>query len=288
MTSGTEQIRGHVQGMWSAVAAGWEEHADFVEARGAEVTRRLLEEAAPEPGARVLELACGAGDVGLAAASLVAPGEVVLSDVAAEMTAIAARRAEARGLANVTTGTFGVEAIEAPDEAFDVALCREGLMFAADPALAVREIARVLRAGGRLAVAVWGPRAENPWLGLVFDAVAEQLGRPVPPPGMPGPFALADAQALRRLLEDNGFDDVGVRELPVPLSAASFDVWWSRVAVLAGPLTTILAGLPETARRELADRLRDAARPFETGDRGLLFPGLALLASGRRPRDARG
>ena len=280
-----EEIRRHVREMWAAVAEGWEIHADFVEARGKDVTGRMLRETAPQPGDRLLELASGAGDVGLAAAPLVAPAEVVVSDVAGEMTAIAARRADARGFANVTARTFGVEAIEADDASFDVVLCREGLMFAVDPALAVREIVRVLRPGGRVAVAVWGPRAQNPWLGVVFDAVSAQLRRPVPPPGMPGPFALADAATLARLFVTNGLDEVAVREVSVPLSAATFDEWWNRVGALAGPLTAILANLPEAAERELHARLREAVRPFETRDGGLELPGQSLLASARRPGD---
>lgn len=287
MSITAEEVRRHVHLMWSGVASGWGEHADFIEARGADVTRRLLADSGPGPGERVLELACGTGDVGLAAAGLVAPGEVVVSDVAAEMTAIAARRAEARGLDNVTAQTFGIEAINSGDATFDVVLCREGLMFAVDPSLAVHEIARVLRPGGRVGVAVWGPRAQNPWLGVVFDAVAEQLGRPIPPPGVPGPFALADADELQRLLIDGGFADVTVGELPVPLSAPSFAVWWTRVSALAGPLTTILAGMPEADTRELLARLQDAVRPYATGDGALLFPGLALVASGRRAGDGR-
>ena len=92
--------------MWGAVAAAWEQHADCVEARGAEITRLMLDATAPQPGDHVLELACGAGDVGLAAAPLVAPGRVVVSDVAAEMTAIAARRPRSRDLGNVLACTF--------------------------------------------------------------------------------------------------------------------------------------------------------------------------------------
>jgi ubiquinone/menaquinone biosynthesis C-methylase UbiE len=276
-----DAVRHHVRDMWAAVAAGWERNADFVEARGVDVTRALLEETAPGPGEHLLELACGAGDVGLAAAALVSPGQVVLSDIAAEMTAIAARRAHARDLVNVTSRTFGIEAIKADDASFDVVVCREGLMFAADPALAVREISRVLSPNGRVAIAVWGPKAVNPWLGVVFDAVSTQLGRPLPPPGVPGPFALADADALHRLLADNGLRHVAVRDVPVPLSAPSFDVWLSRVTALAGPLATVLAGLPEAAGHELEQRLRVAVQPFTSPDGSLRFPGMALVASAR-------
>ena len=71
--------------------------------------------------------------------------------------------------------------------------------------------------------------------------------------------------------------------MPVPLSAASFDGWWSRAGMLAGPLATVLAGLPDAARTELEQRLRVAVEPFTTSDGRLEFPGLALLATGRRP-----
>ena len=236
---------------------------------------------APAPGERVLELACGPAGLGLAAAARVAPGEVVLSDVVAGMTAIAAARAEALGVRNVSARVLDLESIDEPDDAYDVVLCREGLMFATDPGRAAREIRRVLRPGGRVAIAVWGPRERNPWLGVVFDAVAGQLGRPVPPPGVPGPFSLSDADELAALLDGAGLRDVSVGELAVPLRAASLEQWWERTSALAGPLTAILASLPEPAVRALVDRLREAAAPY-AATTGLEFPGVSLIATAQR------
>lgn len=277
------ELRSHLHGMWSAVAASWGEHVEDVEARAAEATERMLELAAPQRGERVLELACGAGGLGLAAAARVGPeGEVVLSDVAPEMTAIAARRAVAEGVANVAARELDLEEIDEPDAAFDVVLCREGLMFASDPARAAAEIARVLRPGGRVAIAVWGARAQNPWLGLVLDAVGAQLGRPVPPPGVPGPFALDDAGTLHGLLTTAGLRDVAVQELAVPLTAPSFDAWWGRTIALAGPLTTILAALPPEGTEAIRARLRERVAPYAMADGGLRFPGVTLVASGCR------
>jgi SAM-dependent methyltransferase len=277
-----DALRARLHGMWAAVAGGWAEHADYVDARGAEATERLLELAAPRPGERVLELACGPGGLGLAAAKRVAPGgEVVLSDVAAEMTAIAAARADALGLTNVSTRELDLEHIDEPDGSYDVVLCREGLMFAPDPAGAAREMARVLRPGGRVALAVWGPRERNPWLGLVLDAVSAQLGKPVPPPGVPGPFSLDDGDRLAGLLSDATLDGVTVSELAVPLRARSFDEWWTRTSALAGPLASMLAALPDEARRSLRDSARAAIADYETPD-GIEFPGVTLIAVARR------
>ena len=274
--------RRQLHGMWAAVAPAWEEHAEYADTRGAAVTDRLLQLSSPRPGERVLELACGPGGVGIAAAPLVGPaGEVVRSDVADEMTAIAAARAAGMGLGNVSTLTLDLDHLDQPDQAYDVVLCREGLMFAFDPAHAVAEIRRVLRPGGRVAVAVWGPRAGNPWLAVVFDAVSAQLGTPVPPPGVPGPFALEDPERLGRLLAEAGLADVVVDEVPVPLHDATFDAWLTRTSALAGPLAKRLALLGDPARRELRARLQEAVRPYRT-PAGLEFPGVSLVAAGRR------
>jgi SAM-dependent methyltransferase len=273
--------REHVHGMWATVAPAWATHAEYADARGAGVAERMLALSAPATGDRVLELACGPGGLGLAAAERVGPGgEVVLSDVAAEMVAIAAARAGGRGLANVSTRVVDLEAIDAPAESFDVVLCREGLMFAFDPARAAREIARVLRPGGRVAIAVWGPRERNPWLGIVFDAVSAVTGAPVPPPGVPGPFALADRERLAALLSGAGLEHVEVGEMAVPLRAASFDEWWARSCALAGPLATRLAAMPEEAARSVREHARVAVAPYETPT-GLELPGLTLLAAAR-------
>jgi enediyne biosynthesis protein CalE5 len=279
-----DEHRRRLHGMWAAVAPSWGLHADYVDARGEAVTRELLAAAAIRSGDRVLELACGPGGTGLAAAPLVgSEGAVVVSDVVPEMTAIAAARAAAAGLRNVAARPLDLEAITEPDRAYDVVLCREGLMFASDPARAAGEIVRVLRPGGRVAIAVWGPRARNPWLGVVFDAASAQMGAPMPPPGMPGPFALEDAGRLRALLVDAGLADVAVRELSVPLVSPSFDDWWARTSSLAGPLSAVLAGLPAEAMADLVARVHAAVTPYETAD-GLRFPGLTLLASARRAR----
>ena len=277
------ELRRRLHAMWSAVSAGWAEHADYVDSRAATVTERLLELSAPYPGDRVLELACGPGGMGLAVAPRVVPdGEVVLSDVALDMVAIAAARAEMLGLRNVTTAALDLESIDQADKSYDVVLCREGLMFALDPARAAREIRRVLRPGGRVALAVWGPPEHNPWLDVVLQAVGAELGHPVPPPGIPGPFSLQDSDKLAALLADAELSDVAVCELRVPLRAASFEEWWNRTCALAGPLTKILSSLPEDASRSVEARARAATRAYET-PHGLEFPGMTLLASARRP-----
>ena len=278
----TIAIRNQIHRMWGAVAPAWGTYAEYTDSRGKELADRLLELSAPRPGERVLELACGAGGLGLAAATLVGEGgEVVVSDVAEDMTAIAARRAREAGLGNVRARVLDVEEIDEADASFDVVVCREGLMFAVEPARAFGEIHRVLRPGGRFAASVWGPPARNPWLGVVMNEVSVEVGSLVPPPGVPGPFALADADRLRALAVDAGFAAVELSEVSIPLHEESFDEWWTRRSALAGPLSARLAVMPDEQKDRLRNRLQAAVRPYEVGH-GLEFPGMALVVSGRR------
>lgn len=277
-----DSMRPVLRSMWASVAPGWEAHATYTDVRGAAPTAALLDRAAVAPADRVLELACGPGSVGLAAANRVGPdGHVVLSDVVPEMAAIAGRRAAALGITNVSTAIRDIEEIDDPDDSYDAVVCREGVMFATDQARACAEMARVVRPGGRVAIATWGPQDRNPWLGLVLESVSEQVGHPVPPPGMPGPFALSDAARVHTLLADAGLEDVSVDELDLPLRAAGFDEWWTRTCDLAGPMRQIVASLPDDSMAELTDRARAKVEPYATDD-GLVLPGVCLIASARK------
>ena len=282
-----EQIRHRVHQMWGSVAESWGEHGDHVEQRAESVTRLMIEAVAPAPGDEVLELACGAGGLGLAIADHLAPGgRVVLSDVAPEMVAIASTRAARRptvgGAAmQVSAQVLDLEKIDLPDDSFDIVVCREGLMFALDPARAAREIARVLRPGGRAAIAVWGPRDRNPWLGVLADAVHLHTGTPVPPPGTPGPFSLGADGALETTLTAAGFEQVSVQPVDVPTHDASFDDYWQLRIDLAGPLKQRLASLPAQDLIAIRDTVREGLSRYQTSD-GLRVPGLAYVGSARR------
>lgn len=281
-TGDPNELRSGLHVMWGAVAPGWEQNADFVDRRAADMTTAMLAAVGLKTGDRVLELACGPGGLGIAAAERVAPdGEVVLSDVAPEMTAIAAARAEDRGLGNVTTLELDLERIDQPDESYDAVLCREGIMLVPDPRQAAREIRRVLKPDGRAVVSVWGPRERNPWLGAMLDAVGAQLGGTFPPPGLPGPFALDGRDKLLAVLWDAEFEDVEITEVETPWRGASFDQWWLVTSALAGPLAKLLEAQPPEAVDAIRVHAREALSSYETAD-GLEIPGVTLVGTARR------
>ncbi len=270
--------------MWNSVAPGWEASAQFVDGHLALATESLLDAAGVGEGDAVLDLAAGPGGAGLAAAERVGPsGSVVLSDAAAEMVAVAARRAS--GHSQVSTAVFDQSEIVAEDGHFDAVISRHGLMFVEDAAGAVQEAARVLRPGGRYAAMTWGPRGLNPWLGLVLDSVGDQFGVPFPPPNIRGPFSLDDAGLLTSVLQDGGLADVRIETIATPMHAVSLQAWWERVPKLAGPLAIALAGMESGVREEIVQRALSAGANASRRDGDeIVFAGSVLIGSGHTPR----
>jgi SAM-dependent methyltransferase len=267
--------------MWSAVAPSWAEFAQYTDERSARETSAMLAAVIPKHGERVLELACGAGGLGLAAARAVGPdGDVVLSDVSPEMVAIAARRA-AKQSVRVATRVLDLESIAESDASFDIVLCRHGLQFTIDSAAALAEIHRVLRPGGRVALTVWGPPAQNPWLAAVMEAVSTQLGRPVPPPGMPGPFSLANVDEIATRVVASGLTGLSITKIAVPLEADDAETWWKHTSGLAGPVSTILKGLDQETASAIRERAATSLAPYRVGA-AYHVPGMALMIIARR------
>ena len=111
--------------------------------------------------------------------------------------------------------------------------------------------------------------------------MSAQLGATVPPPGIPQPFSLDDADLLRAVLTDAGLAEVEVEEFPTPYHADSFAEWWTRTAALAGPLAKRLAELPAPEAEALRARAHEAIGVYETPG-GLDIPGVSLIARATR------
>lgn len=269
--------------MWDSVSQAWESNAWFVDGHLAEATQLMLDAAGIGEGSDVIELACGPGGAGLAAAERVGPdGSVVFADDAPGMVAAAERRSA--DLDFTSTVLCGQDELPFEDQSFDAVLIRHGLMFAEDKPSAVAEACRVLRPGGRYAAMTWGLRSENPWLGLTLDAVSEEFGAPFPPPGAPTPFALEDAGVLGQVLEEGGLVDVEVVEVYAPTNFDSLDAWWDLVPQLAGPLAVALDAMDPKVRESIHQRALELGRSAVIDvPAGVAMGGSVLVASGRRP-----
>jgi SAM-dependent methyltransferase len=265
---------------WEEAASGWVRSQDLLREFGAPVSHWMIDAIAPQPGQRVLELAAGLGETGLLAAELVAPvGGAIISDQAEAMLAGARERAAALGLSNVEFQVLNAEWIDLPVASVDAVLCRWGYMLMADPAAALAETRRVLRSGGRLALAVWDSLEHNPWAQLPALELGERgLGaRPVA--GAPGPFALGDSARVHEMLAEAGFAEVHVEAMQLSRRQGSFDEFWETTLDLSRVFHDTVLARPQEEIADIQRALRARFAPFEGADGSLDVPARTLVAS---------
>jgi SAM-dependent methyltransferase len=269
---------------WTAVAPGWGKYDETVTAWAAPVAARMIELAGIGPGARVLDVASGAGEPAITIAEKVGPGGSVLgTDFVEEMLAFARQKAAKRSVRNIEFRRVDGEALEVDGKPFDAVTIRWGLMFMPDPLACLRPVHRALRPGGRLAVACWADPPRNPFVTVPMGVLKRHMTIPDPPPGAPGIFAFSNADRLRGVLMEAGFHDVVVEQVTIPMAdfatGAEYDVF---IRALAGPVASLFSQLPAdkqaVVKKEIAEEAeRKSAKPGR-----VVLQGVTHVAAGTR------
>lgn len=271
---------------WRSVAAGWERQRQLFWESTHLVSERLVELLDPRPGETILELAAGPGDTGLLAARSLAPGGwLVSTDFAPEMVEAARRRATELGLDEGVV-SFAVEdmtALSFEDATFDGVVCRWGLMLVPDIDRAAHEIERVLRPGGRVALAVWADPDDNDWMTAPGRSALELGLAERPDPEAPGPFRLSRDGLLAEVLTEAGLTVETLEDVAISWRVAALSDWWAATQDTSRALALIL----ERATEEEADAVRVGAERrlerYVQPDGSLVVPGRARVARARRP-----
>jgi len=235
----------------------------------------------PQPGHTVLELAAGPGDTGFLAAELIQPGGTLTSsDFAPEMLSVAQRRAEAMGIPGVRFRQIDAEsAIDQDAASVDGVLCRWGYMLMADPGTALRETRRVLKPGGRLALAAWTGPEENHWSALGHDELARRGLSEAADPDAPGQFRWAADGLVAEQLEAAGFIEPQVVLVGFTMRYASFEDWWDAQRDMALRFRLTVDALDPATREEVRAAMRAAAEPHARPDGSLAIPAQTWVAA---------
>src|SRR6478752_6371992 len=181
-----DEIRDGQRATWAGLSASWEKWDSIIMDQLGPVGAAMIERLDITDGHQHLDIASGTGEPGLSIARLAPTGRVVLTDLAAEMLDVAARRADAQGITNVETTVCSAD-----DPPFDGVSVRFGYMFFPDAATATTEFTRVLKPGGRLCSSVWVRPEANPWTAIAMQAIATEAKVPPPDPDGPNMFRCA-------------------------------------------------------------------------------------------------
>ena len=279
-----DKFRATTRAQWEAAAEAWDRWAPLLARWLGPATEAMLDVAGVGPGARVLDIAAGAGEQTLAAARRAGPaGYVLATDISPTILRYASAAAAKAGLANVETRELDGERHDLlPAASFDAAISRVGLIYFPDQQRALAGIRHALRPGGRFAAVVYSTPEKNPFFALPVGIIRRRAQLPPPLPGQPGPFSLGGEGVLARTLEQAGFRDVEVRKVdsPVRLPTAAECVRFERESF--GALHQMMAGMGDDERADTWDEIESTLARFETSEEGFVGPCEMLVGSGTR------
>ena len=234
------QIRDQQKELWNNFSSGWKKWdeltMDFMKPMADEIIRLLK----PKGNDLVLDVASGTGEPGLTIASMLNGGKVVGIDLAEGMLDVAVENAKKRGIDNFETVACDVGDMPFHDNSFDAISCRFGFMFFPDMLLAAKEMVRVLKPGGRIAVTVWNEPEKNFWATSVMGVVNKNMKVEPQPQEAPGLFRCARKGMISELFMQAGLKNISETEVSGKLEPGNRKIYWNFMTEIAAPVVAAL------------------------------------------------
>ncbi len=251
-------------------------------AMGQPVTEALVEYAHPALGMHVLDLASGTGEPAISLASRVGEhGHVTATDLSAGLLEIATHRAQVRGLKNFAAHVADAHGLPFPDDSFDLATSRFGVMFFQDPVAALQELRRVLRPGARACFLAWGP-VEQPYWQSTMGVVQRHVGGPLLQPDGPNPFKFSVPGSLSAILHAAGFSAIEEETKTLPwVWPGPVEEVWEYAQSVSVPFRPMLESVPAEKWPQVHADVHAAVRQYWDGEK-VAFGASVVLASGKK------
>ena len=236
MDSDLEKLREVQKEAWNKSSAGWRKWDEIMVTFLNPMTVKIIHMLHLSDDDIVMDAATGTGEPGLTIASVLKRGKVTGTDLAENMLAVAAEKAVKRGIHNFETVCCDVSELPFPDGTFTAISCRLGFNLFPDMQVALREMLRVLKPGGRIAASVWGTPEKNPWISINMETMISMLQLKPPTPGAPGAFRCAQPGLMIDLLRQSGLKNINEKEVAGKFKCDTLETYWSFITETSSPV----------------------------------------------------
>lgn len=251
METQLEQIREQQKDSWNKFSPGWKKWdtlmMDFLNPIGVEMIKLIN----PKENETVLDVATGTGEPGISIARKIGNGKIIFTDLAAGMLEIAEENARKAGILNFETQVCDVSELPFDDNSFDIISCRLGFMFFPDMQMAAKELARVLKPGGRITTSVWSGPENNFWVTAIGGTINKNMGLTPPPEGAPGMFRCAKPGLIGNLFKEAGLKNISETDVKGALNCGTAETYWNMMTDVAAPFVAALSKADDEMRTKI-------------------------------------
>jgi ubiquinone/menaquinone biosynthesis C-methylase UbiE len=236
MDSHLEKIRDVQKEAWNKQSPGWKKWDEMMMTFLKPMTVEIIHMLRLSDDDIVMDVATGTGEPGLTIASMLKQGKVTGTDLADSMLAVAAENAVKRSIYNFETVCCDVSALPFEDGTFTAVSCRLGFMFFPDMQLALKEMLRVLKPGGRIAASVWDIPEKNSWMSVSMETMISMLHLNPPAPGATGAYRCAQPGFMADLFRQSGLKNISEKEVVGKFKCDTFETYWSFITDAGSPM----------------------------------------------------
>ena len=277
MDATQQQIREQQKQSWNKFSPGWKKWDGLLMEFLRPMGDVMIEKLKIREGDHVLDIAAGTGEPGLTIAAIAKKGTVTGTDLSEEMLKIAEDKAAGRGLKNYSTMVTDAGELPFSDHSFTVVSCRMGFMYFPDMKLALDEMYRVLKPGGRIATAVWTGPDQNFWIMGLMGIVNKYVELPPPPPGSPGMFRCAAPGLMAGLFASSGFKNIKEQNIRGKADYVDSKTYWQHMKDCAAPVIALMEKSDTPTKEAIANDVLKLIDANSTNGKALLDFGANII-----------
>jgi ubiquinone/menaquinone biosynthesis C-methylase UbiE len=259
MEEAFEKIKEVQKAAWNKTSAGWKKWDSMMMQFLQPMNNEMIHMLNFRETDYILDVATGTGEPGLSIASMLKSGKVTGIDLSEKMLDVANEHAMQRGINNFETICCDASELPFDDETFDGITCRLSFMFFPDMKMALNEMMRVLKPGGRICASYWNAPEKNQWISILMEVMIRRLNLNPPTPGGPGAYRCAEPGMMSALFSNAGLKHIKESIAESDLLCDNKENYWNFISEVASPAAFSNADeiTREQIKTEILSRLKE-------------------------------